>query len=177
MQLSKAGDISLHICNDTVIPMDHVRNLGYIVDSLLKNGPHVNKITSSCYCMLHYIAKVRPRLDTKTAQLITEALGLSHMDYCNSLLVGTSQYQIDKLQCIQSMGCQVICNLRKYDHVSPAMRSLHWLKIHERITYKLCLLVHKCHNILAPKYLSGLLPSRANVRLLKSSKSDNIQTT
>ena len=38
-QLSKVGDISLHICNDTIIPMDHVRNLRYIMDSLLKNGP------------------------------------------------------------------------------------------------------------------------------------------
>ena len=40
-QLSKVGDISLHICNDIVTPVDHVRNLGYIMDSLLKNGPHI----------------------------------------------------------------------------------------------------------------------------------------
>ena len=119
--------------------MDHVRNLGYIMGSLLKNSPHVNKITSSCYFMLHDIAKVRPCLDTKTAQLATQALVLSCMDYCNSLLAGTAHYQLHKLQCIQNMGCGVICNLRKYDQVSPTMRSLHWLKICERITYKLCL--------------------------------------
>ena len=53
--LSKVDDISLHIGNDTVKPMSHVRNLGYVMDSLLKNGPHVNKITSSCYCKLHDI--------------------------------------------------------------------------------------------------------------------------
>ena len=47
-QLSKVGDTSLHICNDTVILVDHVRNLGYIMDSPLKNGLHVNRITSSC---------------------------------------------------------------------------------------------------------------------------------
>ena len=73
------------------------------------------------------------------------------------------------------MSCQVICNLRKQDHVSPAIRSLHWFKICERITYKLCLLVYKSLNNLAPKYLSDLLPSRATVRSLRSSKSDNIQ--
>ena len=64
-QLSKVGDISLHIYNDAVIPIDHVGNLGYIKDSLLKNDSHVNKITISCYSMLYDITKLRPCLDTK----------------------------------------------------------------------------------------------------------------
>ena len=173
-QLSKVDDISLHISNKTVKPVNHVRNLGYVMDSLLKNGPHVNKITSSCYCKLCNIAKIIPSLDTKSAQLITQALVLSCIDYCNSLLAGSPQYQIDKLQHIQNMNCWVICNIRKHDHVSPAMKDLHWLKMPKRITYKLCLLVYKCHNNLAPRYLSDLLPSRTSSRLLSSSQSDNI---
>ena len=99
------------------------------MDSLLKNGPHINKITSSCYCKLRDIAKIRPCLDTKSAQLIVQTLVLSNIHYCNSLLAGSSQYQLDKLQCTQNMSCQVICNIRKHDHVSPAMKCLHWLKI------------------------------------------------
>ena len=173
-QLSKVDDISLHIGNDTVKPMNHVRNLGCVMDSLLKNGPHVNKITSSCCCKLCNIAKIRPSLDTKSVQLIIQALVLSCIDYCNSLLAGSPQYQLDKLQHIQNMSCWVICNIRKYDHVSPAMKGLCWLKIPKRITYKLCLLLCKCHNNLALRYLPDLLPSRACSRLLRSSKSDNI---
>ena len=46
-QLSKLDNISLHISSDTIKPTDHVRNLGFIIDSLLKNGSHINKITSS----------------------------------------------------------------------------------------------------------------------------------
>ena len=77
------------------------------MDSLLKNGAHVNKITSSCYCKLCNIAKIRPHLDTKSAQLIVQALVLSNINYCNSLLVGSPQYQLNKLQHIQNMYCQV----------------------------------------------------------------------
>ena len=102
--------------------MDHVRNLGFIMDSLLKNGSHVNKITSSCYCKLRDIARIRPSLDNKSAQLIVQALVLSNIDYCNSLLAGSPQYQINKLQHIQNMSCQVICNIRKHDHVSSSMK-------------------------------------------------------
>ena len=66
-QLSKVDDISLHISSDTIKPTDHARNLGFIMDSLLKNGSCVNKITSSCYYKLHDITRIRPSLDTKSA--------------------------------------------------------------------------------------------------------------
>ena len=141
------------------------------MDNLLKNSHHVNKITSSCYCTLCNIVKIRPSLDTKSAQLITQALVTSWLDYCNTLFSGSSKYQIDKLQCIQNISCQIVCNINKYDHVSPAMRDLHWLKIPERIIYKLCLLVYKCCNNLTLKYLSELLPSRTSSRPLRSSHS------
>ena len=173
-QLSKVDNISIQIGNGTVKPANHVRNLGYVMDSLLKNGPHVNKITSSCYCTLHNIARIRPSLDTKSAQHITQALVTLQLDYCNTLLAGSSKYQIDKLQCIQNMSCRIVCNINKYDHISPAMRDLHWLKIPKRIIYKLCLLVYKCCNNLAPKYLSELLPSRTSSRPIRSSHSANI---
>ena len=113
--------------------------------------------------------------DTKTAQLIVQGLVVSNIDYCNSLLAGFSQYQLNKLQQIQNMSCWVICNIRK-----PMITSLQQWKIStgsgslQRIAYKLCLLVYKCQNNLAPWYLSDLLQSRPCSRLLRSSQSDNI---
>ena len=104
-QLAKVGDIHLQIGPAKVVPVEHVRNLGYIMDKFLKNGLHINKLTSTCYCMLHGTANVRSNMDKRMAQLITQALVLSCMDYCNSLLVETAQYQLDKLQCIQNMSC------------------------------------------------------------------------
>ena len=68
-QLSKVDDIGIQIGNNTVKPANHVMNLGFVMDSLLKNGPHVNKITTSCYCTLCNIAKIRPSLDTNLLNL------------------------------------------------------------------------------------------------------------
>jgi len=43
------------------------------------------------------------------------------------------------------------------DHVTPLLRDkLHWLRAKERITFKLCLLVDKVINGLAPSYLQDL---------------------
>ena len=49
---------------------------------------------------------------------------------------------------------RVIMNLSLRDHVKPALKQLHWLAVEQRITYKLCLLMHLIHNGQAPQYLS-----------------------
>ena len=43
-QLSKVDGISIQIGSDTIKPANHVRNLGFVMDKLLKNGPHIKKL-------------------------------------------------------------------------------------------------------------------------------------
>ena len=104
-----------------------------------------------------------------TMKIIIQALVVSKLDYCNSLLAGTAGYQLDKLQCIQYIACRVITSLHKYDHISENMMTLHWLKICERIMFIIALFVYKCRCGLAPKYLQELLPRPNKTRTLHSS--------
>ena len=83
-QLIKVGNIHLQIGPDKAVPVDHVKNLDYIMDRFLKNRPHMNKLTSTCYCMLCDIAKVRSSMDKRRAQLIMQALVLSCMELPNT---------------------------------------------------------------------------------------------
>ena len=69
------------------------------------------------------------------------------------------------------MACRVIFNLCKYYHVSDQCRSLYWLKIHERIVYKIACLGYKCMNGLVPQYLIDLLPPNPSKQTLRSSSS------
>ena len=101
-----------------------------------------------------------------------QALVLSRLDYCNSLLLGSPEYQMDKLQHIQNMACRVIFQLRKHDHVIHHLTLLHWLKIRDRIAYKIAFLIHRCKNNQAPVYLQELLPSKHHERPLISSTTE-----
>ena len=58
---------------------------------------------------------------------------------------------------IQNRACRVIFGLKKRDSVASHLKSLHWLKIPERIEFKILLLVFKGLNGLAPMYISELL--------------------
>src|SRR6218665_1471726 len=47
---------------------------------------------------------------------------------------------LDGLQSVLNATAMLICNRRKYDHVTPLLRDvLHWLPVPFRIEYKLCL--------------------------------------
>ena len=118
--------------------------------------------------------------------MVVQALVLSKIDYCNSLLIGSAEYQIDKLQRIQNMACRVICGVRNFNSISCHLKDLHWLCNHECITYKICILMFKCYRGVAPKYLTELVKfdSKHSRNLCSNSKflaqvprSYNVQTS
>ena len=53
--------------------------------------------------------------------------------------------------------------------VAPTLRSLHWLPVRQRVTYKLAVLTHKVWTTATPTYLGELVQTRAPPRVLHSS--------
>ena len=54
------------------------------------------------------------------------------------------------------------------EHITPVLKSLHWLKIQDRITYKILMLTYKSYYNIAPTYLCELISRRessVNTRL------------
>ena len=66
------------------------------------------------------------------------------LDYCNSLLYGAGGGLLKKLQAVQNAAARVVMRTRKFDHITPVLRDLHWLPVRQRIKYKLAMIVYKC---------------------------------
>ena len=124
-QLELVGEIEIRIGTDTVKPTPWVRNLGYFYDSELKGHIHVAKLVSSTFITICRISRVRHLLNNDTCKTLMQALVLSKLDYCNSLLLGMPKYLLHHLQKIQNMANRVINNCRKYDSVTEDMKNLH----------------------------------------------------
>ena len=123
-QLKKIQTKQIAIGSTLVAPVDYVRNLGFFMDKLLKNHYHINKITSGTFLQIRNIRTIWSRLHLGSAKALTQALVLSKLDYCNGLLLGSAEYQLEKLQRIQHMACQVVTGLRKHDHISASMQTV-----------------------------------------------------
>ena len=140
-----------------IVHSSSVWNLGYQMDCKFKNDANINKICSTSFLYLWNIIKVKHLMDKKTAQVSVQALMLSRIDYCTSLLMGSAEIQIDKLQRIENMACRVICGVRKFDSISYHLKDLHCLCIHVSIAYQICILMFKFYRDIASKYLNELV--------------------
>ena len=150
---------------------ESAKNLGYHLDSTLKNITHINKLCSSLSFTIRRICKIRPNINEEMTRTQVQALITSWLDYCNSLLTGMPDYILHKLQHIQNSTARLVFNKKWVYHITPYLESLYWLKIEYHIWYKICMLMFKCVKGLALDYLCELVISNHN-RSLRSSTSN-----
>ena len=134
-----------------------VRNLGVTFDGNMNLEQHVKNVCKSAFHHIHNIAKIRDCLTQDDTETLIHALITCKLDYCNSLLYGLPQYLIDRLQRVQNSAARLVTRTRKYEHITPILRDLHWLPVKQRITYKILLLTYKSLNGMAPAYLTNLV--------------------
>ena len=139
----------------------------------------VRKTVSSCFAVLRQLRSVRRSLSRSILQTLVTSLVLTRLDFVNATLAGIPHggYQLKRLQSVMNAAAQLVFSSRKFDHVTPLLRQLHWLKAPERIDYKLAVLVYKCQHGSAPPYLADELCRPAHIkerRCLRSASSPSL---
>ncbi|KAI4877030.1 hypothetical protein NFI96_009797, partial [Prochilodus magdalenae] len=125
--------------------------------------------------LLYNIRRIRPFLSQEATQLLVQSLVISRLDYCNSLLAGLPLRAIRPLQLVQNAAARLIFNLPKFTHVTPLLRSLHWLPVVARIRFKTLMLAYKAKNGPVPPYLMAMVKSRAVPRALCASSTARLE--
>jgi len=164
-----SSNAHLNIGNDKIIPSDSAKNIGALIDNHLSFDSHVSNVCKKCYLSLHQISQIRPHLTVDATATLVNALVTSKLDNLNSLLNGLSDFKIQQLQYVQNNAARLVTKAKKFDHITPILKKLHWLPVVFRIEYKVLLLCFKSLNGLGPKYLSNLLMPYIPKRNLRSS--------
>ena len=87
-------------------------------------------------------------------RLCSEQTGLLQHSVCRSTVLH---------YCSTSASSERSSATRQRSHTTSALRDLHWLPIHHRISYKLCVLMYLVHTGNSPSYLSDLVTTTANI--------------
>ena len=111
-----------------------VRNLGFTLDCHLTMNAHVSNFAQTCYFELSRLAFIRRSLTSSATATLVSAFVLSRIDYCSSLLFGSTHDVTSHLQQIQNYAARVILRLPKSSNIATHLRSLNWLPVNVRST-------------------------------------------
>ncbi len=126
-------DFTIQLGSSTNTRSASVRNIGVNFDDQLTSKEHNAKTARSCRFALHNIRNIRLFLTEHAAQLLVQALVISRLDYCNTLLAvlpfvhntndsecsgTTGLQQAQKSPCYTSLYCGCVSiqklTLKKY---------------------------------------------------------------
>ena len=159
---------SINVAGTLLPSSTTLKLLGVTFDSHLSFKEHSASIIKSCNHLIWSIRHIRPLLSVDTTSALARSLVLSRLDYCNSLLYGTSTYLILSLQRVQNKLAKLVL-LNPTFNSTDCLKKLHWLPIRNRIIFKIALMTYRILPTSNPPYLQHLLFRRHTSGLRSSS--------
>ena len=154
----------------------NVQSISTVLCTIMANGnlQCTSERGHSVPCQLRTIRRLVSR---SVLQSLVSSLVLSRLDYGNSTLAGVSSHLLSQLQSVMNAAARLIFSSSRFQHITPLLHQLHWLKAPERIAFKQAVLVYKCLHESAPAYLTDELCQVADVEArqrLRSSSSSSL---
>ena len=95
---------------------------------------HVQRTVSSCFAALRQLRETRRLVPSATFQsLVTNCLGTLPPGPRQQYAGRYPAYLMFRLQSVLNAAARIIFHLRRCDHITEAVMSLHWLRVPERI--------------------------------------------
>ena len=134
----------------------------------------VSVTCKACYFHIRALRHIRASLTTEASKIVATAIVGSRLDFCNSLLAGTSVSNLARLQRVQNTLARVVIQKPRFCHITPVLSDLHWLPVRHRISFKIATVTYRVLQFQQPSYLAFLIPKYAPARALRPSSSLSI---
>ena len=162
---------SISVAGSPIKLQSSIKNLGVYLDSRMSFDKQVSETCKASYFHIRALRHIRSSLTTEACKTVAAAIVGSRLDYCNSLLAGTSVSNLARLQLVQNTLARVVAQKPRFCHIKPVLADLHWLPIRHRIDFKIATIAFKVLHFQQPSYLAALVPRYVPTRSLRSSSS------
>ena len=135
----------IHVGSDQVKSVSVVHSLGVYIDADVLMRSHVTKTVGACFAILCQLPSIclsvphsilRPLVSSRPAAVSNSGLCL-----------------IKLTQSVVNSAAWLVFSASRYDRITPLFTQLHWLKVPERIKFKLAVLVYRCPHRTGLPYL------------------------
>src|SRR5208282_5582062 len=107
---------------------------------------HIGKTAAACFFQLRRLRQLRDIVNQDVMKRLVCTYILARLDYCNCVLAELPAKSLKPLERIMNAAARLVMCLQPRDHITEAMRNLHWLPLVFRIKYKLCVMMHSVVN-------------------------------
>ena len=171
---NKLPTASVRMHGKEITPSTVVKDLGIYIDHSLTYNEHIAKTVSICLHKVVQINSIKHLLNKKTILLLLNSFVFSKLYYCSTVWSNTSKHNINKLQLVQNFAARVVLGLKKFDHISQAIKSLNWLPVNDRIYLNDAVMMYKCTNKLVPDYLIEKFTLRSQTHTRNTRQRDQL---
>ena len=134
-----------------------MKNLGFTLDCHLTMNIHVSNIALTYYFELRRLASIRRFLTSTATATLVSVFVFSRIDYCSSLLFGSTHDVTSHLERMQNYAARVILRIPRSSSITTHLKSLHWLLVKVRSTYEISFSCYHCHSSTASSYVADML--------------------
>ena len=121
--------------------------------------------------------RICPLLDLNISVLLANALVSTRLDYCNSLFLSLTDFELRRFQLVQNSLCRVVSRSSKYSHITPQLKKLYCLPVKYRVQIKIGLITYKILNQGQPVYLRELIHPYTSSRNTRRSTPKLLQSS
>ena len=141
---------------------DEIKILGVHLDPTLSMNAQVKSLMKTANFHIRALRHVRRGLIFESAEMIALGFVTFRLDYCNSLMYGTSKANIGRLQHVQYDLARVVLQAAWNSSSKPLFKHLHWLPVLQMIIFKIALVTFNVQTFKQPSYFSldNYTPSR-----------------
>ena len=112
----------INILGNQVSPAQSVKNLLVVFDSISPSLT-MSQVIKSTRVHVRDLYRIRPLLDLKTSVLLANALVTSRLDYCKSLFLSLTNFELRRLQLVQNSLCRVVTRSSNFSHITPQLKN------------------------------------------------------
>ena len=98
-----------------------------MIDKNLTCDSHVKRVTGRCFGILVGLANAKHVLPRELLPKLVDALVMYHVRYCVQVYGSAGSVTLGKIKKIFSFAARILCNRRKFDHISDVLAKLEWL--------------------------------------------------
>ena len=118
---------------------------------------HVEEVRKKVMGILIFLNRIKDSIPLTTRTQVVETLALSIINYCLKIWGTANKAQLQKVQVLQNFAARIaVGNIRKYEHITPHINKLKWLKMSNKCIFDTCIYIFKLLNHQLPAWLLSL---------------------